>query len=299
MPMRVLLATDGSETARAAAEWLLTFPLPTSAKVRALAVATIPLLLPTTESVDQLRQRLVERIRPIASEARGVLAKRWTDVEEHVSEGDPRDEIMHMAEQWPADLVVVGARGLTPLKRVLLGSVSTAIAHLAPCPVLVVRGRPRALRTVLLASDGSVDARRAAALLASLPLDRDLRVRLLSVVEPPIFVAEPELAGTAVAPLERMLSDWKAEAERMLVQLEADFKERAGGVEREVSVGRAGEEIVAAAAKAGVDLVVVGARGLGRVRRLVLGSVSDYVLHHAQSPVLIVRHGGGAGTSAG
>ncbi|KAL3853727.1 hypothetical protein ACJMK2_017244 [Sinanodonta woodiana] len=50
-----------------------------------------------------------------------------------------------------------------------------------------------------------------------------------------------------------------------------------------------GEEIVKMAESNKVSLIVMGTRGLGKIRRTILGSVSDYVLHHAQCPVVIVR----------
>ncbi|HTO12208.1 MAG TPA: universal stress protein, partial [Candidatus Binatia bacterium] len=69
----------------------------------------------------------------------------------------------------------------------------------------------------------------------------------------------------------------------------APFGERASRVERTVTVGYPPDEIVRAAAAAEVDLVVVGARGLGALKRLLLGSVSEGVLRNAERSVLIVR----------
>ncbi|GFR94685.1 universal stress protein MJ0531 [Elysia marginata] len=53
--------------------------------------------------------------------------------------------------------------------------------------------------------------------------------------------------------------------------------------------GRSGEAIIAAANQEGAGLIVMGSRGMGKVRRTLIGSVSDYVLHHAHIPVLICR----------
>jgi nucleotide-binding universal stress UspA family protein len=63
-------------------------------------------------------------------------------------------------------------------------------------------------------------------------------------------------------------------------------------VDRQIVVGRAADEIVEAAGRPDVDLVVVGARGLGALERVLLGSVSEGVLRHADRPVLIVKTGG-------
>jgi nucleotide-binding universal stress UspA family protein len=287
--MRVLLATDGSEEAIAARDWLLTFPLPTSGTVRVLAVATLPPTPPPElVTVTEYRRDIAERARLITRETRDVLGARWAAVEEHVTEGDAREEIVRMAEEWPADLVVVGARGLTPLKRMMLGSVSTSLVRYAPCPVLVVKGRRRGLRTAVVAVDGSAPSLHALSFFASLPLDPHVEVRLMAVVEQPVLVTTPEIAGAA-SPLDRALSEGQAEAERMLGQIEADVGQ---AVHRRVTVGRAGEEIARAANAPGVDLVVVGARGRGTFTRLLLGSVSEYVVHHAECPVLVVRGGG-------
>ena len=54
--------------------------------------------------------------------------------------------------------------------------------------------------------------------------------------------------------------------------------------------GRPGEAIVQMAQDEKADFIVMGTRGMGKIRRTILGSVSDFVLHHAHCPVTIVRH---------
>ena len=76
--MRVLLATDGSEEALAATEWLLTFPLPRSSAIRVLAVASLAHVLAAgPESARQYRQHLFAHAGRIVREARDTLIRRW------------------------------------------------------------------------------------------------------------------------------------------------------------------------------------------------------------------------------
>ncbi len=289
--MRVLLATDGSEEALAATEWLLTFPLPRSATLRVLGVVTLGGPPSGETTLEDLLATARDRAHRVVREARDILVNRWADVEERVAEGDPREEIVRMAEEWRAELIVLGARGLTPLKRALLGSVSTTVVRYAPSPVLVVKGRRQPVHRVVVAVDGSEDSLRAARFFAGLPMPVGFEIQLLGVVEPPTVPGIPALSRVALGRADRLVAEWKEDAERELRRAEFEFKERGARVERVVSVGRAAEEIVEATADSRVGLVVVGARGLGAVRRLLLGSVSEHVLHHAACPVLVVRGG--------
>jgi nucleotide-binding universal stress UspA family protein len=193
-----------------------------------------------------------------------------------------------MADDWPADLVVLGARGLRPLQRAWLGSVSTAVVRHVHCAVLVVRGRPRKLRTIVLAVDGSPDSLRAAAFLSGLPLEPGLRLTVVGVVVPPVGLPAPELASAPLF-LDEALTRWQAEMGRAVDGAVANLHAERATIERRVIVGQAGEAIVNAAGAAGADLIAVGARGHGAFQRLLLGSVSEYVLHHAECPVLVVR----------
>jgi nucleotide-binding universal stress UspA family protein len=291
--MRVLLATDGSEDARGATTWFTRFPLPTGSQLRVVSVVNVPpsaLDLPTVHDfVGTLREEAART----AETARSALAARFPDAETRVLEGDARQAILREAEAWPADLIVLGARGLGAVAGFLLGSVSLGVARHAHCSVLVVKGATGALRGALLGLDGSEHARAAAAFLARLPLDPSLVVRLVGVTEaPPYPATTPAFAsGMVRQAIEDIVKERRAALEEAQARAAAVLAGIVKTIEREVLGGDPVEALCSAAAKPGVDLVVVGARGLGPLKRLVLGSVSEGVLRHADRPVLIVKTG--------
>ena len=188
-------------------------------------------------------------------------------------------------------MIVVGARGLGTVKSVLLGSVSTAVVRHASCPVLVVKGRPQRLRKAVVAVDGSPDSLAAARFFGSLPLGRELDLQLIAVVSPPTQLATPEVPTTTMwAIFEDLIRERKTELTRVLTKVDDDnFREHVGTIPHSIVVGHPGEEIWRAASEPNVDLVVVGARGLGAMKRLLLGSVSEFVLHHVPCSILVVK----------
>jgi nucleotide-binding universal stress UspA family protein len=292
--MRVLVATDGSEGARSAAEWLTTLPLPATTDVRVVAVTLLPPHVVEIPSRRDLDTELLEEARRIAADTEGIVRRRWPATEARAIEGDPRDAIPRIADEWPADLVVVGARGLGAVGRLVLGSVSTAVVHAADCPVLVVKQRRRALRKLVIAVDGSADSLDAVRFVASLPLDPMVVVRLVAVVERPYVPrSAPGIVVSAInAAVADIVAERRGEVERVLAGVEKELDGKVGAVERVLAVGRPADEILAEANDPDVDLVVVGARGLGAVKRLVLGSVSERVLRDAECAVLVVKGGG-------
>ncbi len=72
-------------------------------------------------------------------EAAKVVKEVGAEVDTHAIKGEPADVIIELAEREQADLIVVGNKGMTGAKRFVLGSVPNAIAHHAPCNVLIVR----------------------------------------------------------------------------------------------------------------------------------------------------------------
>jgi nucleotide-binding universal stress UspA family protein len=293
--MRVLLATDGSTDAQAATAWLAGFALPVDTTVRVTTVVSVPPSALDVPTVRDFQAALRQEARAVADGTCATLAGRFRTVEAHVLQGDPREELVRAAEEWPADLIVMGARGLSAMAGFLLGSVSLAVARHAPCPVLVVKGGARPVRRALVAIDGSEFALAAAGFLARLPLDLDLTVHLLGVVERPRFPSAAPVAAAGIlrAAIEEVVAERTAALGRSLEQAAAAFAAPAPRVERRVVVGYPADEIVRAAEAADADLVVMGARGLGALKRLLLGSVSDAVLQNAPRSVLIVRGAAG------
>jgi nucleotide-binding universal stress UspA family protein len=291
--MRVLLATDGSDDARTAAAWLTHFPLPAGSRVRVVSVVSVPASALDLPTVRDFVGTLREDARRAAEAAQNALAARFPDAEVQVLEGDARQTILRAAEEWPAELVVLGARGLGAVAGFLLGSVSLAVARHAPCSVLVVKGGARGLRGALVAIDGSEHARAAAAFLAGLPLDPAVVVKLVGVVEvPPYPATTPAFAsGMVREAIKDIVKERRTALEHAHAGAAAFFEGVVKKVERQVVSGSPVDALVGAATTPSVDLVVVGARGLGALKRLVLGSVSEGVLRHIDRPVLIVKPG--------
>src|SRR5829696_2897267 len=127
---------------------------------------------------------------------------------------------------------------------------------------------------VLLATDGSAEARLAASTAADLASSTDSELHVVHV---------GELRPTVLAQTEVEPAELEREARRRL-----DEQVRAVE-EAHLRLGRADEEIVDLAQSLGVGLIVMGSRGHGRIRRALMGSVSESVVRHAHCPVTIVR----------
>jgi nucleotide-binding universal stress UspA family protein len=185
-----------------------------------------------------------------------------------------------------ADLLVVGARGLGPVRRLLLGSVSQACLHHATCSLAIVRDGTldagKRIARVVVGVDGSDTARHALDWALEAGRLHQARVEVVHAWAVPYGVGEPfvPVAYDSV-PLE-------VAANRMLDAAvdAADTSGLPAPVTRTLALGNASAALLEATEHA--DLVVVGSRGLGGFKGLVLGSVSHHVAHHATCPVIVL-----------
>ena len=158
---RVLLATDGSKDAALAARAAADVCEGTSAELHVVhawhTVPTARLRAFMRAELKRVGQELLEKGMKQAEEAGGRVA----DV--HLVEGRTADEILRLAGEIGARLIVIGSRGLGTIGRIALGSVSEGIVHNADCPVLVLRGGEGAWppERVVFGDDGSEAARAA------------------------------------------------------------------------------------------------------------------------------------------
>lgn len=146
-PTKVLLATDGSEEANLAASTAIGISNSTDSELHVVYAEPVPYAyefaawesldpdLPTSineGAQDDARSNLDEQVQRIREDG-GKIA------EAHARVGHPDTEVVSLVGKLGAGLIIMGSRGLEPLKRALMVSVSDSVVHHSPCPVLVVR----------------------------------------------------------------------------------------------------------------------------------------------------------------
>ncbi len=318
---RVIVATDGSAHAHAAATFTgaLAWPAGSVVHVASVVEAPPPGDLPVSyweaqaladwrTVLDRSYATARERALTDLAEAAAALRKRLpgVDIDEVICVGEPAAELLSLASAVDAELVITGTRGRSAVSALLLGSVSEALVNEAPCPVLIVRDEMADLRIVLVALRTADDADRLAEVCLRLPLPPATRVVAVtaSAPRPP---AAP--AGRSFTPgkTEALLAAWDEAEHTGAAAAGARFVERmrAGNPERDVTArvirgdlrpsaleSRAdiAPAVLAEAVALGADLVVVGAREqTGLTAKLGLGSVSRKVVRRAPMAVLVVR----------
>ena len=143
--MKVLVGIAESQESAVVLSALKRFPWPAETEFRVLCVAekVHPSMLELMGStVEGVQRRADFHASTTASEAAAELRDAGLTVEVETGEGDPKVEIIEHAKQWGADLIVVGSEVDGRLRRVLLGSVATAVVKNAACSVLVIRTDP-------------------------------------------------------------------------------------------------------------------------------------------------------------
>jgi nucleotide-binding universal stress UspA family protein len=186
-----------------------------------------------------------------------------------------------------AGLVVVGDRGLGGFTGLLLGSVAVQLAAHAACPVLVARGSPRSEGPVLLGVDGSPAADSAVGFAFEAASLHHVPVEALHAWRHPVSTGPGDLVPLVYEPAEV-----RDDEERLLSEALAGWSQRYPDVAVRRVLPRESARSALVEASGHARLVVVGARGRGGMTGLLLGSVSQAVLHHAACPVAIVRHAG-------
>ncbi len=149
---RILLATDGSEEAELAALRAVELAQRTDSELHVVHVGLLPSFLMSDPATRTYDRRLYEEIE---EESRELLRKlSWrvkvaggTVAGTHLRMGEVDLEIVGLAKELEAGLIVMGCRGHRGIRRAIEGSISDAVIRHAPCPVLVVRSHEGAEAT--------------------------------------------------------------------------------------------------------------------------------------------------------
>jgi nucleotide-binding universal stress UspA family protein len=231
----------------------------------------------TSEAAEDLEdsRRLLERERA-AAEVEADLV--------NLIAASPGRGLHEQAESQSADLLVVGSCRHGVIGRAMLGDDTRAALNGAPCAVAIA-SRGFAERAEPIAKIG-VGYRDSPEGNAALSLARELAAQTGASVHALEVVSIPPIAYTGVvAPaLGETIDAMLAEAANRTAQLP--------GVEGRAVYGLSGEELAAFGDE--LDILIVGSRGYGPVKRLVLGSTSDYLERHARCPLLVLPRVEGA-----
>jgi nucleotide-binding universal stress UspA family protein len=223
----------------------------------------------------------------VEQEAEEVLARAAATAAEHevradtrILAGDPGRTLVHEAAEEEADLVCLGPDAGLIGGALRVGQVAAHVLREARCSVLIARrDGPDFPRRLTCAVDGSEGSARTAALAAGLAAAAGSELRVVHAI--PVFRGHDQ---------EWILRD----DEPSPAELEpAVLAASARGVQpvREMVMGRPEHALVRAAERSQTDLLVVGHRGVSGVRRVLLGSVSEYSAYHAPCSVLVARLG--------
>jgi nucleotide-binding universal stress UspA family protein len=283
--MKTLLAVDGSDNsyeavhimnylARAEQLTLLhALDVPRPAYPEMLPEVAEEIYKTLEQSMKEDGERLLKRVESLLPLHAGPTTKQ-------LRIGSPAKIILSMAEEQKADLIVIGARGLGPIKERLFGSVSHRILTLAPCATLIVNGPVKPVKQILLPLEGPSDAEAAVRFLRLKPFHEAVELTLMTVLP---WTEPPWPSGTAAeAATTEMLEKQTEYIESIAERLRA-IGYQAHGV---AVVGTPATMILQQATTLRSDLILMGTRGRQGITRFVLGSTSHAVLHKTPCPVL-------------
>ncbi|MEO3790879.1 universal stress protein [Nonomuraea sp. B10E15] len=275
----IIVGVDGSRAGLEASGWAATEAA--LRRTRLTVAHAVPRWV-----CEELSARYAEVARWMRDEANSVLAaardralreRPAIIVETTLLPGDPRTALIKVAEQ--ADLLVVGGHGIGGVRGLLVGSVAHGVAAHARTNVVVVGERPATPRGEIVAgTDGSPPGLRALDFAFAEAELREARLRVVQAWAWPrpggFLPADPENEQHTLHQLQDLL------AERQERHPDVD-------VLPEVVHGHPVEVLKEAAE--GADLLVVGSRGHGQLAGMLLGSISQALLHHTPCPLAVVR----------
>lgn len=265
---KILLSTDTSEFSEGAIREAINLAKKCSGKLHVISVVE------TNPEFEALAPQVVEKAenetRIHLESVKARASKDGVDCETIVHQGEePYQFIVDEAEKKQVDTIVVGRRGRKGFMRLMMGSVTAKVIGHAPCNVLVV---PRAGKVecsrILIATDGSKYSNAAA--------------------EEAVKIAKT--CGSSLVAVSAIFPDVDAACAEDSIRTVKDLADKNGvSVETNAIPGRHYEVITETAKNKNADLIVLGSYGKTGLKRLLMGSVTERVIGHAECAVLVVK----------
>jgi nucleotide-binding universal stress UspA family protein len=286
-PFRILHATDGSPSARAAMVTSAGFPWPSHSEARAVVVRLGARLPPTADPWAR-SETLARRAAVVASRT---MRPRWPEADAVVRHGDPTDVILDDARQWGAHAAVIGWRGQGHFRRLLMGSVSRAVLRRAQMPVLVVRRGGARVTRLVVAVDGSAASVRAIRFLARAAVPKTGAITLVSVLHSQPSPSHPLFPALFAETREDILAQAakdQAAAARRHERWAGQLRKAGWRVRGQVRTGAPLYEILRSIDDARADALVIGATSRNSPQEGCVGSTTEGAVNRSKVPVLVV-----------
>lgn len=287
--VRILLATDGSSGAGAALDLLSALPLRTRDEVIVVMYPDYFLAArpDRTGLIGRLMQGRRDAARRTVDAAVRRLEERGLRASGVIADGlEAVDGILRVIKQRAPGLLVVGTRGLGPVRSAVIGSVARALAQLSPVPVLIVRDLRTAPQRVLIAVDGSAASRAALSALTRLPVSKELTVELLHVM-PARDWSKMSLPDEDLADVRATQERAESEAADAVLRAARKALPKGVSVRTQKERGAVTDTIWARADAMQADLIVLGSRGDAGPRRPFWGSTAERVIVTGGRSVLV------------
>jgi len=284
---KILHASDGSKHAFHALTLALAIAKQNKSELHMVCVEEIPYMPEFIEEVREATGTAARRIHGVLQRARAMAEECQVALHTHVIAGHPVRDIVSLAADLKADLLVIGAKGHSALYERMIGSQVDRMMQLAQCPVLVVKlpvttAAGPIFNKILHANDGSKHAVQALRLALAIAKQNKSELHMACVEEvpylPEVVEEDREAAGTVARRIHGVLQRARAMAEECQVE-----------VHTHVIKGNPVRDIVKLAADLKVDLLAIGARGHSAVYERMIGSQADRMMQLAQCPVLVTK----------
>ncbi|MDT3778993.1 universal stress protein [Nitrospira sp. MA-1] len=287
--MKIVVPIDGSTCSTFAVEALAHFKPPEELTlVHALQLPDFnyPMITPDlrTEAQEEIKTQLRKEGEGILDEAQAHLPADFSHVQRLHQIGHPVDVIIETAQSVQSNLILLGARGLGPVKKLILGSVSHRVLMHAPCPTLIVKTSMTRLQKILLPIKGQEDADLALQFLALQPFRQPVEVEVFAVWP------QPQLSWpTTVGQSDALEAQAIEEAQERMKTITDRLTRMNYASQAHVGMGDPAYATLEQAKASQSDLIMMGTHDRKGFSRFLMGSVSNAVLHQTPCPVLIVR----------
>ena len=288
----ILVGVDGSIPSMLAVGWAAEYAERSGKDLHLVSCFTLPAI--GTGAIDGgfvtiNEDQILAGAQQLIANAVNQVSKYDVQVSSEVIPGDAVRTLIELSKNF--GLLVVGTRGKGGFTERLLGTVSSALPAYAHCPTMVIpQGEltevvpPKEVKKIVVGVDGSPQSARA--LNEALAQGRFWGAEVIAVSGVPVSVGIGTMAWLpASVNHEQVLANVTDALDDEVEKATENFSDVSV---RKIVLDGTGAELLIEFSEA-VDLVVVGSRGRGGFRGLLLGSTSQAVLHHAKSPVLVVN----------